>query len=412
MAMEFVVGLPGGGKSYHGTRLVIQALRECRSRVCTNLALDLPRLREYLQEKYGESYDIENRLRILTRNEVGEFWLYRYLGIDIDPTKRIRAKMKSRDFELDVVDYESQNAIQYGPVVYVLEEIHNFFNARNYQKTGAEAVYYVSQHRKFGDTVICITQFSTKVDVTFRNLCERFYLCRNNKHRKLAGCFGLFKLPEVLMLQEFEDVTMKTCVSTKFFKLDVAGVASCYQTQAGVGFVGGAADTDVKPKGMPAWSFAVILAVLGFCLIKGSIWALRKVTAPKFARSGQKAVLPPSIVTNQIKTSIVPVAVTNSFPPPPPPRIVKDVVEPVPKSEEVFLTGINVIPRNGRKTVRIYLSDGSSFNDSDHDVQFIGKESVKIAGMIYTWPRKTPTHEYERQAFGRQIRPALAAAAK
>ncbi len=45
-----------------------------------------------------------------------------------------------------------------GGSLFALDEIHEQFNARRWQDTGEDALFYLSQHRRFGDDIACFTQ--------------------------------------------------------------------------------------------------------------------------------------------------------------------------------------------------------------------------------------------------------------
>ncbi len=79
--IHFIQGKPGGGKSLFGVKKMVEELVEGERRVLTNLPVDVPRLNEYLQQKYpGKLILLRDRLRLLTEEELKLFWEHRYFG--------------------------------------------------------------------------------------------------------------------------------------------------------------------------------------------------------------------------------------------------------------------------------------------------------------------------------------------
>ena len=79
-AIEFICGKPGGGKSMYATKLIIDELTKGHRPIVTNLALNLARLQEYLDE-LGVKVHVIDRVRLLEKEQITEF--YRYRGVDL-----------------------------------------------------------------------------------------------------------------------------------------------------------------------------------------------------------------------------------------------------------------------------------------------------------------------------------------
>ena len=173
----------------------------------------------------------------------------------------------------------------------VLDELHIHFNARKWIQTGDACLHYLSQHRKHGDDVICITQALGNVDKQFRSVAEDFTMIINESKRKLGPFKGRnrfvrashYKEPQGHRDQPFERAD---------FQLDAAGVASCYDTAAGVGVHGNKADTKRKAKGIPIM-LVLPAAIVVVALVAGlGPWILGKVTGAYIAPQSSQPVKP------------------------------------------------------------------------------------------------------------------------
>lgn len=278
MSVTFFTGKPGGGKSLLACRVIIKELVETDRHVVTNVPLKVVRLVEYVRVKYGREIDPE-RITILDDEQTKVFFLHR-AGRHVAPMP-----VTGTDGEIDYsackgpdgVDRDNSKLL---PVLYVVDEAHNKFGARDWAKTGRAAMWYLSQHRHFGDDVIFVTQHWKNVDSGFRRLAQEFTTSVNLSKRRAFG----FKLPSVFMLRTFdsEPTAYATEVWTETHRLDVDGLCSCYSTVA-VKSAAGLADTAQGKKGWP-WQVGVALVILGLGAVfliplflgKGMNWMLLK----------------------------------------------------------------------------------------------------------------------------------------
>jgi len=375
MSVHFISGKPGGGKSMYAVKLLISELRHTTRNVVTNLALDLPRLAEYLANEYGNTFNMGQRIRILDESEVGEFWLHPAKGCDIVAKIEIRirgGKVERPDFAIRA---------ETGGTAYFLDEIHLQFNARNWQATGDECLFYLSQHRKLGDDVICITQHVGNVDKQFRSVTQDYTYLRNLKKERL----GLFRMMPVFLRSTFSQPATgapgEKAMETGSFTLDVAGLASCYYTAVGTGIHNrGEADSQVKAKGLSiGWLIAGVVVVLGLASQFPKLMA--------YAING-KAKSTPVAVTEHKQ---LPVA-TN--PPVPPrqlatqePKLQEPQRERRTNSPARYVT--TSVKLNGRWTV--LLSDGSRWvQGEDLEFEALGKRGAVIGGEVIEWAKPNP----------------------
>jgi hypothetical protein len=118
-------------------------------------------------------------------------------------------------------------------------------------------MYYLSQHRKLGDDVVLISQSIQNVDKQMRSVAQDFTYVRNLTKEQ----HGLFRLPALFIRRVFLELPTGPgvkAVQTGTFRLDVSGVAKCYDTAAGVGIVGSTgADTLERKRGLH-WAYYVV----------------------------------------------------------------------------------------------------------------------------------------------------------
>lgn len=263
MSVHFIAGKPRGGKSYSALRdYVIPELVHGKRKIITNLALDLPELAQYLHDNHGDTFNLRDRVRILTSDETPEFWLFKDQGEPI--SARVSIKMPTGK-RLDFPDFSCRQGD--GGILYLIDECHVYYAARRWQLVGDDALYYMSQHGKLGDTVVAISQALGNVDKAFKSVGQDFTYVRNHGKESLPIFGGFFRgfsgFEKRVYGHEFNG-TNQLCMETRIFKLNL-GMAKCYKTEAGVGIVGGAgADKNEKHKG------AHPLVLL--CLVVGVLW--------------------------------------------------------------------------------------------------------------------------------------------
>lgn len=332
MSVHFVSGKPGGGKSLFGTSRIVTELQTTQRRICANIPLDMGRLREYLLKIGGRDCGVMGRVKVMTPAETAQFWLHygpndgpmshtfefetgrkgendaklkhltfreRFRAAAVEANTRAlmmkeaviinRPMIPMEDLFQDrlceaVRDWLRPNWS--GGVLYVIDEAHEFFNARKFSTLGADALHYLSQHRHLGDDVMFITQHVLNVDSQLRRVAQDFSYIRNLKKVKMPGTFGLVKAPAIFVrstyLEEHTPGSFQEPIEVRTFTLDREGLASCYRTADGVGIEGaGAADTNEKSKGAPWWTIPAVVAaviVAGIVALSGvKAYAVSKV---------------------------------------------------------------------------------------------------------------------------------------
>ena len=260
MSIHFVTGRPGAGKSFYSMKLILEELRGTDRKIVTNLAVLPDELAEMLHTKFGETFNLLERLHLITDEEIEFFYCHRGLStgaLQVD----YNDKGKAQKFDIET-------AQSTGGVFYILDEVHLAFGARNWQAMGNACIYYASQHRKLGDDVILITQAPKMVDTTFRNLAQDYTVLRNHAMEKIL----FFKQPKFFSRQTFLNLPTanETPMEKSMFRLDM-NVAKCYDTSQGVGIhTRGEADTKGdRRKGLPWW--VAVIAFLGLIYVGSQI---------------------------------------------------------------------------------------------------------------------------------------------
>jgi len=270
--IHFVSGVPGGGKSlWVHCEYIIAELLTGRRIVVTNFKFGKKII---LLRQWMAKHNIPDwRLQLIEDEQCRDFYFHRYRnGLRSGITIPYRFK------DLTKQEWSSGKLPRWGlktgdaGILYVLEETANIFRAKEWAQFPPSATFYLSQHRKFGDGVVVLTQDVDLISLDFRRLAQDFTYLQNygqSTFRKIS-VGRLFEARKYL-----HPVTRGsgrgTAVLVKVFRLNKE-LANLYETDAGVGVIGRGADTSWKPKGIP---FPVLIAAL--CLLAfGGWWIVTK----------------------------------------------------------------------------------------------------------------------------------------
>lgn len=352
-----ISGKPRGGKSLFGVRMILDELLHGSRPIITNSPLLLGRLNEYLHEKYPEkNCNAIGRIILLPDEKVGGF--FRIRPDIVLPDVEVRPGLIATDFSKRTDD----------GVLYVLDEIHIYFNARAWAETGKGVLFYLSQHAKLGDDVIWITQAIGNVDKQFRSVTQDFTYIANLGKQKM----GMFRLPSIFLRQTFLQPNFGEgkAMESGTFTLDVTGLASCYSTATGVGIMGRDADTKHKKKGLHyAWFIigVIALVVIGMRVLPPAL-ASMFIVGDKIKRE--------TLVVTKAKVEIPErvVNVTNKL---------KDIPIGVVTDDDGNVRYVTGVMRWGRK-ITFLFSDKTILQDVDISrVSVITDKNVVVDGEIY-----------------------------
>lgn len=283
-------GQPGNGKTLYAVSQIIDALVHTERFICTNIPLKLDVLNAYIQKKYpNASVNISERIMLLTEPS-DIFYFYRFRSGGVLPEIQIEKGVHPTELIERAKSYFSlinQHTTQAG-CLYIIDEAHDIYNARNWQTSSSLSLYYFTKHRHLGDDVILITQHLPQLDKQLRNLISKFYVLVNYNTRNL----GIFKLPGKFVARVYFDNPSPTLPPAEkiSFRLDAAGVASCYETCGALGVNTTDQKTlSTKRSGkLPFWSMYVFLGCLALVFILFLFNAPRLASSFLSSRSSKK----------------------------------------------------------------------------------------------------------------------------
>lgn len=394
--MSCYTGLPGAGKSYGANLAIMHALERTDKFVVTNSAVVMGELNDYYQKRAqtGKPFiDVFARVRLITTEEAREFWRFRgtftVLADKPIPRKRSNATLNEKSDErphsdtrpntAQVVDIINDWYIALGlylpGVLYVIEEAHLLFDARSWQATSETLTFYNSQHRKFRDDAIFVTQFLKMLELRVKGFCEEFHVFKNFAGRRTMQLLRMPSRMRELTYTMDPNAPGATPDHEVWRPLD-KDRARCYNTMRGVG-VGGAnapETRDVKGFSVPWWTPLVLLVVGGILFVQGSKWLAAKalsftVRDPKTLEAKPKPEpgvhKRPSRESESTSTENKPPPVTLALPAP---KIVGTVV--------------------GKGSVRVLLDNGTVLRPADL-ARLDEDKAVGRDGTVYWFQRST-----------------------
>jgi hypothetical protein len=257
--IKFVTGKPGGGKSLRVVKIILEYLMTTDKILVTNVPLRLDNIQEYMMRR-GNSSNPYGRVVMLRKEEfpgrvkqmdyldiLRTFYLYR--TPDLKPQHKPAQDDKGKYTE--ELEFEPDT---FGRV-FVIDEIHKLWNARDFQKQDKLIFEYLAEHRHFSDEVVFITQALAQVDKQIRLLGQDFEVIRNRGKEKFYMFAGPKKFDRFVYLQAPTGATNSVHSEKSSFTLDIEE-ADCYFTSA----KGGEADKGQKAKGLPWWTIYAGLA--------------------------------------------------------------------------------------------------------------------------------------------------------
>lgn len=232
-----LTGKPGAGKSYFATRLIIQEITKGNNRtIITNVPINRKKLREYVKKDFN-LYDLEtfvdNRFFFTNRGHYN-------------------INLENPDENLDFAKYLQDDD---EGVLYIIDEAHLYFNARNWKHMMGATLSFITFIRHIGDTCIYMCQKFSDIDSQFRGKTQAFHLLRNLAKEK----YGIFKRGTGFRCYQYlEEDHIKNHANAKEnavqdfqYSFDIK-IAECYNTS----LFNKAHDKKYKVKGIPIqWLF-------------------------------------------------------------------------------------------------------------------------------------------------------------
>lgn len=276
MPSRAIYGKPGGGKSYFTTwKVILNELVNGNRYIVTNVVLRVENWVPYLVSIGRPDIVLSDRVLLIGSDnmkingalygdeDVKDFWRFR------SPSQVLPA-LSAEDIKAGRIPEIPDGTACH----YVLDELHEHLNSRQWMKTGPLMLWYIAKHRHFGDDVTWITQSVPNVDKQFRSVTQDYTEVRNYGKEKFRGFVKGEKFEAVTYL-EYDPAGKLTPQETIGFKLDKT-VANLYYTST----KGGEADKGVKLKGINVkWIFVAVAALcillsLAFIYVPG--WVGKK----------------------------------------------------------------------------------------------------------------------------------------
>ena len=428
MSIFYICGKPGGGKSYLGVKQICEELADPKSNryIVTNIVLNFGDREEQIElpppwswrvfgwllcwftsppepkfktkvhkglatwchENLKHEVNLRERIRILDDQEAGEFWLY-------EPGRKFgqRKTIKVGKHEKEVPDFEDRAA---RGCLYVVDECHNYFPAREWQLTGSDATFFLSQHRKLQCDVIFITQHPEQCDKALRRLAQEYMTVRNLSREPILGFSwgNLFRYVRSLNSPQSPNPAV---FESGFVRLKPEEIGDLYDTMAGVG-IAGRVTPKTEARGRSPWWLAIPAALLiaGTWYVFTHIQEINAALAHGMARAffhSAKAVSqsPGSILgvpvpihdTNSVQTASqlirheIPDSLAGLDDTPTIPQILGDTPD---DTNPVVCIGWTIL---GTNDVTIFFSDGSTAYSQDGEIQKITHHWVTAFGRRY-----------------------------
>jgi len=328
--LTIIIGPNGSGKSLFAMHLLLKELLTTRRQIVTTLAVNLSALRELVNHRGGGfAADPFHRItRLVDADELGIFWRFRG-HLHSDPTV-----FPNRLTVLGPFGDPTWQGYTDTGVCYFLDEAQVAFGARGWtarrkakqgeeRSRGQEFTDYQTQHRKVGDDVIAITPASSLLDAQFRVLSGECIVLQNWYRMKIKG----FKPPPRIRWQSFTNCPPgqgEPCLASGSIYIDVKSLAGCYDTAAGVGYVGTQADTKRDVKGIPWWLIPAALLVVGFFVWRGLGYGMRYASnRGSHLLEGRSQPAPPK--TERVETNSVTTIVGGGHPSAPDPKEISKI---------------------------------------------------------------------------------------
>ncbi|MGH7943077.1 MAG: zonular occludens toxin domain-containing protein, partial [Limisphaerales bacterium] len=326
-------------------------------------------LKEWLLPYRQPTGKVSERLRILDDSEAGEFWLY-------EPGRKFdgRKTLKFGKRQMEVPDFSER---QRG-CLYIIDEVHVYFGAREWQATGSDCTYFLSQHRKIGCDVVLVTQHPEQTDKALRRLAQEYMVVRNLSREPIFG-FRIANFFRTIRMLNSPSSPNPAPFDSGFVKLRPEVYGKLYDTNAGVG-IAGRLNPSNEQRGIHwYWLGAPVAAIVLFFLwlFTHLHFVQREISSRFFhmAASGFRSAMNHPL----LQVSHPGFAITRPAAPEPPAPVAAAVSSNELAGLVVYCSGYAVLD----KVVMVFLSDGRIARSDWGDVQFVGSQKVEVFGRAF-----------------------------
>lgn len=179
--IEFFTGILGGGKSYSAVHRIIERIA-AGGMVYTNVAVYPEKLLAYVEQKHFVKCD-PNSLVLLGDKQISDFQKHTAPGS-----------------------------------LLVIDESHEWFNARDWDKASRTLLSFLTQSRKYDNDIIFITQHDHNLDKQFSRLVANIWKFKDLSKEKLPEIHLCLHLPLILQVccgRDGRTVLSTSCIRKK-----------------------------------------------------------------------------------------------------------------------------------------------------------------------------------------------------
>lgn len=389
-------GKPRAGKTKRVVMWLEEQLRSHTRPIVTNMAIEMgpwvdgkgkphKGLVRTLQDKYGETFDVERRLHILKHEEVPRFYAVRP-EVPKDSWEPAKVKVVPRS------DMWKFDANQYSNCCYAIDEAEVYFpssavDAARANHEDPELLQWAKQAGRAGDEAIFLSQNLVWISIKLRKSCQECWWMVNHVHIPM----WVFRRPDHITEETYMNCPPnpgETYLRKTKLVYNREEVEGCYDTAKGVGVTGNsAADIGQRAKGLH-WGFIPagivllgILALFGLRMLGDTIKASYGRGTPRQVASGTNGVVLGGQVGKDGFTDVQRAGLfavfgklTNYVRQ----DLQKATVKGKEKAEEPVEGVVGLV--RGKAGVVVCLDDGSRF--LAREVEEFGRE-VAVDGIIY-----------------------------
>jgi hypothetical protein len=280
--LYFVDGKNGSGKSLFAMHRIVMMLECSEKTIITNMEeIVLPELNEFLHKRAAArgvpAPDLDERLVIIRKDETPEYFRYRSGGLVLPKmieTDDMGKRIKVSEFRDSMKEYfkpvGASDETRVG-VCYFLDEVQDYFGAREWATNGRAVAWHVSKHRHLDDDIYWMTPCFEEVDAQLKRKAHQWFRLQNQYRMKWKG----FRMPGGFkaFLYYGEPRPGVEPSETISFKLG-DGYEKTYLTTNALGVRG---KPETKP---PGWAPPFWLLVCGLCaavcLAAVVLWSIPK----------------------------------------------------------------------------------------------------------------------------------------
>jgi len=265
-------GPPGAGKSYGALEAKLTDELLFGNRLCvTNLPVDIGKLNAWLQTEQPDwKDDINQRLRLITEQDTAQFYCFRTAGLPQLPCPGREESLSGKHVQYP----EDHNG-----VLYIIDEAHIKFDAREWKDAGPELTFYASQHRHLNDEVVFITQHPDMLNNRLRMLAQQFWSFSNHGLEKI---FSYFRKPNFFTCEVHRKMPTGNGgpppEETRRYRLNKK-LADCYDTSAGIGITGRKRPEKKPLKGINILWILVPIAIGAYLILKAPEVGAKAITS-------------------------------------------------------------------------------------------------------------------------------------